>query len=43
MCIEQLYIEPHVMSHFYASNFFMILLIVFGIFLKYVITSSALS
>lgn len=43
MCIEQLYIELHVMSHFYAGRFFMIFLIVCGILLKYIITSSALS
>lgn len=43
MCVEQLYIELHVMSHFYASRFFMIFLVVCGILLKYIITSSALS
>lgn len=31
------------MSHFYASRFFMIFLIVCGSLLKYIITSSALS
>lgn len=43
MCIEQLYIELRAMSHFYASRFFMIFLIVCSIHLKYIITDSALS